>query len=526
MPPLWPHQEYAHAATVEAISAGYRRILITSPTGGGKTTMMRLLIESFLDRGLNCGLYSNRKLLIEQTSTFFKKIGIEHGIRASGHEQNHHLPVQISSVQTESRRVLKAEKNSLKSLHKGDLVIIDEAHVQTGNEIQEIVRRHMEDGAAVVGYTATPIDLGDIYQKLIVAGNNSELRKCGALVRAIHYGPDEPDVMEYRKLKAAQKMLEENITQKQASKLIMNSTIWGRVFHWYKRLNPHCQPGILFAPGVKESRWFAEQFNRAGIPSAHIDSKEIWINGQEYKTCKTARKDLIAKSKDGTIRIICNRYVMREGIDLPWLVHGILATIFNLQSYLQSGGRLLRSCLGKKECIIQDHGGNWWRHGSLNADRAWHLEDTLSSTYGIRANRIRQRKEKEPFRCPQCGIILGFGDCCPVELGGCGFKLIREKTRPVIQLDGTLSQMTGDIFRPRRLCRKDNVAKLWEKVYWRAKSKKWDATFAQAEAVFARENNWTWPPRWLPFMPRNEGDFYQRVAKVPLSDLIEKPDDP
>ena len=58
--------------------------------------------------------------------------------------------------------------------------------------------------------------------------------------------------------------------------------------------------------------------------------------------------------------VLCNRFVC-AGIDAPWLAHGIFATIFtSLQSYLQSGGRLLRSFPGIDAVTIR-HGGNWWR---------------------------------------------------------------------------------------------------------------------------------------------------------------------
>ena len=61
----------------------------------------------------------------------------------------------------------------------------------------------------------------------------------------------------------------------------MLKVVVGRIIDYYHRLNPEQRPSILFAPGVEESRWFTEQFNLAGIPWSHIDSKQIILNGEE-----------------------------------------------------------------------------------------------------------------------------------------------------------------------------------------------------------------------------------------------------
>jgi hypothetical protein len=56
-------------------------------------------------------------------------------------------------------------------------------------------------------------------------------------------------------------------------------------------------------------------------------------------------------------------------------------------------------------------------------------------------------------------------------------------------------------------------------MYHRAKSKKWNATFRQAEAIFVRENHY-WPPRDLPFMPKSTADMWRKVSDVPRDSLI------
>jgi hypothetical protein len=211
--------------------------------------------------------------------------------------------------------------------------------------------------------------------------------------------------------------------------------------------------------------------------------------------------------------------VLREGIDCPWLSHGIFATIFgSLQSYLQAGGRLLRASANVPWVTVQDHGGNWWRHGSLNADRIWKLSWTGAMYAGEREEDLREKKEPEPFRCPKCAKIVRSRRC------ECGWESKTwALTRPVVQTNGDLVEMAGDIFRVRRIYKKPSGPAKWKRMYFRARSRKWNATFRQAAAMFAKENYWCWPDPTWPFMPVNRYDVYRLVADVPPEKLIQEP---
>ncbi len=158
----------------------------------------------------------------------------------------------------------------------------------------------------------------------------------------------------------------------------------------------------------------------------------------------------------------------------------------------------------------------WHRFGSLNADREWFLDLTANMATGMRQERIREKQELEPMRCPKCARILVAGRCL-----GCGYECVgKAKSRPVIQSDGTLKEVKGDIFRARRIMHGPDAAKLWERMYHRARSKKWNATFRQAETMFASENGWQYPPRDLPLMPKDPYDWFRRVSDVPAHALI------
>jgi superfamily II DNA or RNA helicase len=464
----WPHQIYALQETLAAIADGQRRICLTSPTGGGKTRMMQDMAQHYLDASKKVVLYTNRKMLVDQTSGDLIDAGMYHGVRAAGYEDEREHPLQISSIQTENSRVFRRKRWPL---HAADLVLVDEAHQQTATVARKLLDTHVQSGAVVVCYTATPLDLGGLYDHLIVAGTTSALRDCGALISCHHFGPDEPDIRRFRRLQAGK-----DLSERDNHAAMMCPDIFGRVWTWFEKLNPERRPTILFAPGVPDSIWFAEQFLAKGVTAAHIDGECVWVNGRWYRSSTEARDDVLAASKEGRIVVLCNRFVLREGINAPWIGHGIFATVFgSLQSYLQAGGRLLRASPGLEFVTLQDHGGNWWRHGSLNADREWHLDDTCASVASLREDRLRHMKEREPIRCPECARILTTTRCrwCGWESRG------GRKSRPVISTDGKLIEMHGDIYRPRRIDQRPEAVQKWEKIYYRARNS--GMTFRQAE---------------------------------------------
>jgi len=502
LPELWTPQVRAISQVQNALADGHRRICLAAPTGSGKSRVACELIRDWLHVGYRVSLYTNRKMLIEQLIKTLRAFGLEHGVRAANYEDNRDLPLQISSVQTESSRVLKKKTWQL---HESDRVLVDEAHLNSGAIAKTLLDMHIAQGASIVGLTATPLDIGHCYDVLLTPTTNAELRACGALVPALHFGPDEPDCRRIKKETV-------ELTEKEIRKVMQVQRIFGRVLEWFNKLNPEQKPTILFAPGVPESLWFAEEFSKRGIEAAHIDGTSCYYKGKIYESDQDVRDEIMRASRTGEVKIICNRYVLREGIDAPWLAHGIFATIFgSLQSYLQSGGRLLRSHPSLTNVTIQDHGGNWWRHGSLNADRHWNLDDTEQIVAGLRKERMAAKRDREPMTCPQCRMVLLTTRCA------CGFEITR-KSRPVIMDDGTLKEHGGDIFRPRFTRREPNTAEKWEKMYFRSRQYKKGRTFNQMRGLFYYENGY-FPPNDMPYMPTNERDWFRQVREVPRDAL-------
>jgi len=482
LPSLWPTQVKGLQAIRDAFKAGHRRILVTAPTGGGKTRMMAEIARGVADKSRRAVIYSNRRMLTTQTSRKLSQAGlVDHGMLLSGERTAFLRDLQVASIQT-VYSWLQREKMELPS---SDVVLWDESHSQKGQMATELMTQHLEQGAVIIGFTATPIGLGAYFDVLVEAGTKKELREIGALVPARVFGPDEPDLKHIGVDKST-------YTEGEQTDAIIRPKIFGRVWEHWSRLQKEllgvtdlrldARPTVLFAPGVKHSMWFAEQFDGRGIRAAHIDGK----------TPDDERRDILRGVEEGEIKVVCNRFVLREGIDIPCLEHGIFACVLGLQAWIQSAGRLLRASpsTGKKFAVIQEHGGHFWRHGDINDDIDWQLGDTLADVHRKRKAAMESGDVKEDFRCPQCGEIIKPYDL--QHFGGCPHcgKKFKRSVREVVMVDGTLKKMYGAA-RPRR--RKHKVKldgeKLWDQCFWASLHAKRKMSLIQVKMWFYSERH-------------------------------------
>jgi len=503
MSALWPHQARGLQETFSAIEAGETKLCFTSPTGGGKSRCMFEMMDYAAQRDWSVVLYATRNMLIEQLMNSMDAYGIDYGVRAAEMWQHENLDakIQIASVPTERSRVFTKKQ---RNLHHAKLVLWDEAHMQKAATAGKIFKIHEEQGAINIGLTATPLGIGDLYNRLIVAGTNRDLRDCGAHLPCHVYAPDEPDLKKVKRNKTGEFQIAERVYK------IWTQSIVGRVVDYYNRLNPDRLPTILFAPGVKESVWFVNQLEEQGIRAAHIDGNNVYRDGEEYQSSPEKRREVVDDLRAGRIDVICNRFVLREGIDIPELFHCILATpIGSLLSYLQTVGRVLRNHESLDKVIIQDHGGNFWRHGSPNMNRDWQSLWKLSDAAitNTRLDQMSEGKEPEPIVCPACGAVRMTGPVCV----SCNHKHSKS-VRMVVQENGELKKQTGRITKKKHRQERSDTEKQWTSMYYRFKNS--GKTFSQAEAFFFREHGYR-PPRDLPFMPKDDFDWKRKVKDVP-----------
>jgi len=519
---MWDHQQRGCDDLINLYESNIGKTekyhpCLTSPTGGGKSRMMVYLMRKLqFEYGASTAFLVNRKTLVDQFANTCESFGIDYGVIASQRKEvGYDKPHLICASDTLVSRCLNRKSLSLPA---ADVVFVDEAHLQKSGGKQKIIEMFKEAGSMIVGMTATPVEISHIYDGLVVAGTNSELRKCGAHLPCLVYGPDEPDIRHVKRMASGEFSLA------QLGKYVYQ--IFGRVYDHYQIYNPDRKPTILFAPGVDESVWFMEQFNKCGVSAVHIDGTDIisWENGESTRLSSDpeTRRQIFDKVQNGEIKIVTNRFVMREGIDIPGLYHAILACpIGSTKSYIQTVGRVLRNCETLKEdghVCVQDHGGNWWRHGSPNMNRDWESVFNLKESFvsDFRAQQISEGKEPEPICCPNCRAIRMYGPKCH----SCGFEH-KASTRMVWQVNGELKEVTSSPF-PKKY-RKDNedARQKWKSLIISAQRSrsKHPMSFRQAEALFFHDNGY-WPARDIPYMPISDSDMFRKVRNLERDELI------
>lgn len=508
-PSLWSPQVKSVNAVIDQLKKG-KDVCLQSPTGSGKTRMASELLR-YADQYMMGGtFYVNRKLLVTQTKDRLEALGMSCGVRAADHEESFDSMqnIQIASAQTEWARVYS--DNPTWNMHSSGLIIVDEAHIQKGAMMQAILKDHKANGANVVLLSATPIGLSKYADVIVSGGTMEDYRKCGALVWATVKSIEQPDLRKVKRTQSGEYVLNNQV------KKIYTQSIVGNVIKYWKQFNPGGTHTMLYAPGKPESLWFTQQFEKIGVRWCHVDATDAWLDGKRVKLTRTVWEDILGEYTNGKINGISSRFKLREGIDVPQTHHVILATpIGSLGSYLQSIGRALRTAPGKTIALIQDHGGNYLRHGSPNVDRPWDVIWQMSSGVASKLyeNRIRNRETPEPICCPQCFGERLYGAKCP----HCGFEHPKGQRR-VIQEDGKLVTVDGQMMkcRPRKLM--PDTQRLWDQMYFGFKNKRLKRTFAQMEAFFVYQHKY-WPERTLNNMPLVSTSWHRYVRDVPAYQL-------
>jgi len=252
-----------------------------------------------------------------------------------------------------------------------------------------------------------------------------------------------------------------------------------------------------------------------GVPTAHIDGDDIWVDGKFYKSDSVKRAEVFERVESGNLRGMSNRFVLREGVDLPCVGHAILtAPVGSRTSLVQMCGRVLRPFENREYAIIQDHAGATIPHPALDTDEPWDWQTDPGLLAKVRVSNLRNDTIPEPIICPKCMGQRYVGDTCPY----CGFRYPK-RARYVYQTDGTLRLLEGKTFQAFRVTHRPDDAAVWERLYFGAKKHKPSRTPEQIRAYFAYQNNWRWLPRNVPLMPKSEHAWFLPVGQTPMNEL-------
>lgn len=389
---------------MEKAQSQYRRIIVASPTGSGKTTIAMQLMWNARQRGETSIFLAPRRELLKQTAQKLDRWApFGYGMIQSSDDGpgNLYLPIQVASVDTLISRAVKRNRLVLPPMRN---VFCDEAHLYQ-TKLRDQMMELFPD-ARIVGLTATPgrydgRPLGSQYDHMIEAATPKQLIRDGYLVPGCYKAPSKPD---FSKVKITAG--EYNKKQHDA---IMQPLLGDIVESWLN-YSSDCRT-LVFANQVGHSVWLAERFRAVGVSAEHCDG-----------TASEKHRDAVfERFESGETQVLCNVDLASYGYDLPEISCVVLAKrAKSIVWYQQAVGRGARRSEGKRFFRVNDHGGNVYEHGYFEEDRHWSLSGSKSigSRRKISGKRV---KEALRLRCPKCATVFDGSLTCPE----CGYYFER-----------------------------------------------------------------------------------------------------
>jgi len=344
---LRDYQNKTIAAAREAFTS-HSSIILTIPTGGGKTVIFSFIANRTIQKGGRVMILCDRKELIKQASNKVSDYGLAPTIIAPGYPQ-HKNNLYLASVDTLRRR----------ELPEIDLLIIDEAHKQTFDPIIARYKEAIPD-LFIIGATATPLRTGA--QQCLSISYQSIVGQEISISYLIEHG----FLIKERTFAAKKDLSNIKITagdydSKQMFDAFNSVKLYDDVVGKYSKLAPGTK-ALCFNVNVEHSKKMRDSFLAAGISAMHIDANS------------TDRDEVLAKFKAGEFLVLCNCSILTTGYDEPSIETVIInRATKSLTLYLQMCGRGGRPHTNKSNFTIIDMGSNVYEHGLWSDERAWNL---------------------------------------------------------------------------------------------------------------------------------------------------------
>lgn len=410
---LRPYQVDLVDRTRAALRQNVRRVLLTSPTGSGKTCLVAHLLASAAAKGKRAWFCVHRRELLDQSvETFRYAADIHTGIVAAGYPASPSAPVQVCSVPSLTKRAA--------SLQPPDLIVWDECHHLASKSWAALAAQF--PAATHLGLTATPqrLDgrgLGAHFDALIEGPSTADLIAQGWLSNYDLYAPKTMDLSGVHRVAG-------DYAKGELNAAMTDSTVVGDAVSHYLAHCPDAR-ALVFVWSLDASRQIAAQFVAAGVAAQHVDGE----------TPKVYRADALRRFRAGELRVLCNVDLFGEGLDVPAVdAVFLLRPTQSLGLYLQQVGRGLRMAPGKSAVKIFDHVNNWERHGLPDDPRVWSLKG-------------REKAARETLapvkRCPVCFGVSAVG-AAKCRYCGAAFPV---QSREVEQRAGVLQHHSAEELR-------------------------------------------------------------------------------
>ena len=346
---LRPYQKECLDLIEKRFSEGKSKLLVSIPTGGGKT----LIFNSYsIVKDLRTLVIAHRDELLEQAIDKYVMLGGKIGnvgvVKAGEWRENRYT---VASIQTLYRNLERVDGR------KYDLVVVDEVHHLPSPTYRAVYDKLFETNPELklLGVTATPFrsdrkDLSELFDDLAYAIDILELIRLGYLVPVRGRLVRLPVSLDA--LKMTRKDGEEDFSDRSISELFNKDYLNEEIVRKWKEYGEG-RKTIFYLSSLEHAKALREAFLRDGVPAGYVDGK---MSMEE-------RRRVLRDFKEGRIKVLTNMNILTEGFDDPEVeCIGIVRPTKSLTLYAQIVGRGLRIAHGKEDCLILDFTGISKKH--------------------------------------------------------------------------------------------------------------------------------------------------------------------
>ncbi len=411
---LWEHQSDALLALRQSFVQGVRRIVVSAPTGSGKTLLAAAIIEGALEKRNRVAFVVSNISLVDQTVEVLYANGIRDvGVIQADHSlTNWSRPVQVASIQTIKSRGVYPE---------AQVVIIDEVHVLHDAHKEWITNPEWQQ-KYFIGLSATPYTrgLGKYFETMIVVGTTQEMIDKGILCPFSVFATGHPDLSKVRTI--AGDYHEGELSEAMQAGELMGDIVKTWMDKWGK------DKTLFFGVDCAHAQNVQDRFNQAGISCGY----------QDAHTPLDERRDIKRKFHSGEFRVVSNVGTLTTGTD--WDCRCLILGRPTKSEILfkQIVGRGLRVAEGKDKLVFLDHTDTTLHRLGFVTDIEHFELDNGTPADKATARAAEKKAPPLPKECKSCGAIKPSRvRICP----NCGQAPKAESS--VIERDGELVEVTG-----------------------------------------------------------------------------------
>jgi superfamily II DNA or RNA helicase len=340
------YQAEAIDACNAAWALGQRRLLVSWPTGAGKTVLFSHVIDERLRQGQRCLVIAHRGELLDQAMrTMLVVDPWAHVGRVQGMKDAASAQVVYASIQT------IAHERRRQRLGSFGLVVVDEVHHASARTYREVLAElgcWADGGPDLLGVTATMDrsdgkDLGHIFETVAHTYGIGDAIDAGYLVppRGRLIATD----LDMSKVRTTAGDFSAADLGAEMERVDIGGAI---VRAWHDWASERART-VVFVPLVAIAENVAKAFQRAGVDAAVV-----------HGSMKAAERRRILGARH---RVLVNAMLLTEGWDDPEVDCIVWARPTQSRAlFQQSVGRGLRLHPAKQECLVLDLIGSSGNH--------------------------------------------------------------------------------------------------------------------------------------------------------------------